>query len=305
MKLEAKHNPNSIKKHWDLMLLLVPGLVLLGVFNYGPMIGTVLAFKDFHVDLGIMKSPWVGLDNFYQLFSSMDFLNAIRNTLLISVIHMFFEFTMPILLALLLNEIRLHWFKRIIQTVTYLPYFFSWVILGGIFLLVLSRQGPLNSFLIYFGFEPIQFFTNDVWFIITLVVTKIWKGIGYGAVIYLAALSGINPTLYEAASIDGANRFQQIRNITLPSLVPTIVILFILSLGDILNAGFDQVYNMYNPLVYDVSDIIDTYVLRHMEQMDYSIATAAGLFKSIVGLVLIVGVNKITNKMTNNEQGVW
>ena len=292
-------------RHRDLVLMFAPALLFFAVFNYVPMVGAIIAFKDFRMDLGILASPWIGLENFEHLFSSGDFPRALRNTVTVSLLRLSFGFFAPIILALSLNEVRVSWYKRGVQTLTYLPYFFSWVILGGIFLLVFSYRGPANQVLQLVGVAPAEFLTDDTWFLVVLIATGIWQSVGYGAVIYLAALSGISPDLYEAAMVDGAGRWRQTLNITLPSLVPTIVTLFILSLGHILNAGFDQIYNMYNPMVYDVSDVIDTYVLRRLQTMDFGLATAAGLFKSVVGLSLVVAVNAIAKRVSGGDQGVW
>ena len=288
-----------------LVLLVLPCVLFFIVFHYVPMVGLIVAFKDFVMTEGILRSPWVGLENFRRLFASEDFPRALRNTLTISFLRLAFGFFAPIILALMLNELRLMFFKRAIQTLTYLPYFFSWVILGGIFLMMFGGDGPVNSIIRAAGHSPVSFLADDVWFIIILVATGIWQGAGYGAVIYLAALSGIDPQLYEAATIDGANRWQQTLHVTLPCLVPTIVVLFILNLGYILNAGFDQIYNMYNPMVYDVADIIDTYVLRRLISMDFGLATAAGMFKSVVGLVLVCSANWLARKISGGEYGIW
>ena len=287
------------------LLMMLPGVALLLVFAYVPMYGIVIAFKDFRMDLGILRSPWNGFENFERLFGSRDFLYALRNTVIISALQLSIGFFAPIILALLLNELRLHWYKRGVQTLTYLPHFFSWVILGGIVLLFLSSDGPINSFLRISGLQPIEFLTNDYWFIATLIMTGIWQGAGWGSIIYLAALSSIPAEQYEAAHVDGANRFQQMWHITLPSLRPTIVILLILSLGNFLSAGFDQIYNLYNPLVYDVADILDTYVLRRLTLMEYSLAATAGFFKAVVGFVLILTANMIARKLSDGEQGLW
>jgi putative aldouronate transport system permease protein len=266
--------------------------------------GIVIAFKELRLNLGILHSPWNGVENFRTLFASQDFLRALRNTVVISMLRLSVGFFAPIALALLLNEVRVGWFKRTVQTASYLPHFFSWVILGGMCLLLFSLHGPVNALLGHLGLGPVEFLTHDSWFLVTLIATGIWQAVGYGAVIYLAALAGISPTLYEAAMVDGAGRWQQLRHITLPALTPTMVTLFILSLAQILNAGFDQIYNMYNPMVYDVADILDTYVLRRLLAMDYGLATAADLFKSVVGLVLIVSVNSIVRRVSRGEQGI-
>lgn len=293
------------RPHLGLLSMLLPVMAFFLVFHYVPMAGLVVAFKDYVMSDGIFGSAWVGWDNFARLFSSEDFPRAVRNTLTISLLRLTFGFFAPVLLALMLNEIRCTAYKGSIQTLTYLPHFFSWVILGGIFLMLFSGNGPVNQFVKLLGAKPINFLTDGAWFIAVLVATGIWQGAGWGAIIYLAALSGISPQLYEAATIDGASRWQQTLHITLPCLVPTMVTLFILALGGILTAGFDQIYNLYNPMVYHVADIVDTYVLRRMFGLELSLATAAGMFKSVVGLMLVVGSNQIARKLSHGEQGVW
>ena len=289
-----------------LLLLFLPTIVFFLIFHYGPMAGLLVAFKDYVMAEGIIGSKWVGFGNFERLFFSGDFWKVIRNTLVISFLRMTFGFAAPIILALLLNELRLLLLKQTVQTFSYLPHFFSWVILGGIFLMLLSGNGPINSFVRACGGSTVPFLTNGPWFIAVIIITGIWQGAGYGAIIYLAALSGINPDLYEAAEVDGANRWQQTLHITLPSLVPTIITLFILGIGNILSAGFDQIYNMYNPMVLEVADIVDTFVLRQlMESLDFSIGTAAGMFKAVVGITLIIITNYTARKMSGGEQGVW
>lgn len=293
------------QKHKGLLLLVAPGLAFFLVFNYLPMLGLVLAFKEFRLSAGILGSEWSGLENFSRLFGGSDFPNALRNTITISFLRLAFGFFAPIVLALMLNEIRVSWYKRTVQTVTYIPYFLSWVILGGIFLMIFSQSGPANQIAQLFGVSPIEFLTDDFWFIAVVIATGIWQAAGYGAVIYLAALAGISPDLYEAAVVDGAGRWKQTLHITIPGLVPTIITLFILNLGHVLNAGFDQIYNMYNPMVYDAADIIDTYVLRRIVLMDFGLATGAGLFKSVVGLLMVVWANSLARRLSGGEQGIW
>lgn len=293
------------RRHKGLLLLVAPGLAFLLLFNYLPMFGLVLAFKEFRLSAGILGSEWSGLENFSRLFGGADFPNALRNTVTISLLRLLFGFFAPIALALMLNEIRVSWYKRTVQTVTYIPYFLSWVILGGIFLMIFSQSGPANQITQLFGVSPIEFLTNDFWFIVVVIATGIWQAAGYGAVIYLAALAGISPDLYEAAVVDGAGRWKQTLHITIPGLVPTIITLFILNLGHVLNAGFDQIYNMYNPMVYDAADIIDTYVLRRIVLMDFGLATGAGLFKSVVGLLMVVLANSLARRLSGGEQGIW
>ncbi len=292
-------------RHADLVLLIAVPLAFIFVFRYIPMFGLSIAFKEFILSVGVLRSPWVGFENFVHLFGSADFPRALRNTIVISMLRLGFGFLAPLVLALLLNELRLQLFKRFVQTITYLPYFFSWVILGGIFLMLLGGEGPINAVIQAAGQSPVSFLGDRMWFIVILIVTGIWQSAGYGAVIYLAALSGIDPCLYEAAAIDGAGRWAQTRHITLPSLTPTIIVLLVLNLGHILNAGFDQIYNMYNPMVYEVADIIDTFVLRRMVSMDFSLATAAGMFKSVAGLILVASANWLANRLSGGEHGVW
>lgn len=288
-----------------LLAMILPCVAFFLLFHYAPMLGLIIAFKDFVMSEGIVGSPWVGIEIFRRLFSSNDFPNALRNTVVISLLRLAFGFFAPIVLALLLNEVRMQGYRKVIQTLTYIPYFLSWVILGGIFLMLFSINGPVNEMIAGVGGARIEFLTDDFWFIVTIIVTGIWQSAGYGAVIYLAALSGIDPTLYEAAYVDGAGRWKQTLHVTIPSLMPTIITLLILNLGHIMNAGFDQIYNMYNPTVYDAADIINTYVLRRLQTMDFSLATAAGLFKSVIGLLLVVMANYVARRISRGEQGIW
>jgi putative aldouronate transport system permease protein len=276
-----------------------------GLFHYVPMLGLSVAFKDFVMSEGILGSSWIGLTNFEYIFDNVYFLRALRNTLVLSLLRLIFGFFAPVVLALLLNEVRVSGYKKAVQSLTYVPHFLSWVILGGIFIMLFSQSGPVNWAIQSAGGSPVGFLTDDAWFVALLVFTGIWKTAGFGAVIYLAALAGISPSLYEAAVVDGANRWQQTVHITLPCLAPTMIVLLILNLGRILDAGFDQIYNMYNPLVYDVSDILDTYVLTRMMNYEIGIATAAGMFKSVVGMILVLMANFVSRKASGGEQGVW
>jgi putative aldouronate transport system permease protein len=293
-----------LQHRWKLLMLACPFAFLI-VFSFVPMAGVLIAFKEFRMTEGILGSPWNGLDNFRRLFTGGDFTAALRNTLTISILRLGFGFLAPVVLALLLNEVRSNLYKRGVQTLTYMPHFISWVILGGIFLMLFSINGPVNTMLRSMGLDSIPFLTSDGWFLFLLISSAIWHGVGYGSVIYLAALSGIDPQLYEAAVVDGAGRWKQTLHITLPCLVPTMITLFILALGGILNAGFDQIFNLYNVSVYDVSDILDTYVLRRLMSLDYGLATAAGLFKSLVGMFLVIGANALARFISQGEQGVW
>lgn len=295
----------SFSRWGALYLMMLPGIVYYLVFRYGPIYGIVIAFKDFQVFEGILGSPWVGFEHFRTLFSSPFFARVLRNTLTISFLKVLIGFPPPIILALMLNELRRPGLRRTIQTVTYLPHFLSWVIISGILFAFLSPgSGLINNWIKAAGGQPIHFMTEDFWFVVIIVVSQIWKEVGWGAIIYLAALSGIDPNLYEAATIDGANRWQQIGHISIPGIASVIVLLFILRLGHMMDAGFEQIYILYNPQVYEVADIIDTWVFRNgIEQFRFSLATATGFFKSIVGLVLILVSNKLATKWVGH--GIW
>ena len=293
-------------KHFELLLMVLPGLLLLLIFRYGPIYGLTIAFKDFNMSDGIWGSAWSGFENFRRLFAGDEFLKTFKNTLVISLLKLLFTLPAPIVLALLLNELKGTGFKRIVQSCTYIPYFFSWIVLSGIITSVFSTRGPVNLLFSLLGAsKPVEFFGNGALFISMLIVTEVWKNYGWNSILYIATMSGIDESLYEAARIDGAGRWRQIISITIPCIIPTIVTVFILNLGGILNAGFDQIYNLYNPTVYDVSDIIDTYVLRRMDVMDYSLGTAAGLFKSVISLILVVLSNRFINLISGDELGLW
>lgn len=296
---------NSLNKQKTLYLMLLPCVIYLIIFSYAPMYGIVLAFKDFNMLKGIINSPWVGFKHFEALFADSYFQTVTWNTLKISLMRLLFGFPVPIILALLLNEVRINKFKRTIQTIIYLPHFISWIIIAGILKVFLTTDGGIvNQVIMLFGFEPVPFLTSNTYFIPMLIVSDILKEAGWGTIIYLAALAGVDPEQYEAAMIDGANRWKRLIYITLPGISVAISIMLILSLSGILNAGFDQIFNLYSPLVYETADIIDTYVFRiGLLSGKYSLATALGLFKSIIALILIL----ITNKMAKalGGSGIW
>lgn len=287
---------------WQLHLLIVPAVVLTLIFIYVPMLGLVMAFQDYKPYLGIMQSPWVGLDQFKLLFSLEESRQVIWNTLIIQVSKIFLVVLMALVFSLLLNEVRRMSVKKWIQTVVFFPHFLSWVVLGGIYTDVLALDGGYINRLIqtWFGMEPLFFLGNGDLFRFTAIFTDVWKEFGYFSIIYLAALTGINPALYEAAEIDGANRWQQTLYITLPSLIPVTIVLLTLLMGYILSAGFDQILNLYNPMVYDKGDIIDTYVYRiGLLGGNFSFATAVGFFKSVVSVILVVSCYKLAHKYAN------
>ena len=281
---KAKYNKTMIFH----IMVLIP-LAYIIIFNYVPIMGIIIAFKDFKPGLGIFGSKWVGLDQFKRLFLTNEATRAFVNTLIIATMKIICNLIIPVIFALLLNEIGHRKFKRTVQTITYLPHFLSWVVLSGIFIDFLNPSGGLvNKIITSLGFNPIFFLGNVKTFRGTLVVTDVWKNFGYNAIIYLAALTNIDPTLYEAAAVDGAGRWKQTLFITLPGISNFIALMTILGIGRILNAGFDQVFNLYNVSVYSVGDIIDTLVFRSGIQMQqYSFSTAVGLFRSLVGLILI------------------
>lgn len=288
----------DIKKDWDLYLLLIPGILTLFLFKYTPFYGLLIAFQDFNIFAGIAESEWVGLDNFRRLFSSKEFALIFQNTLVISITKIIFLFPLPIFIAVMLNEIINTKFKKAVQTVIYLPHFISWVIVSGLFINLLSINGGIiNRVIESLGGQPIGFFMDKEWFRLLLVFTDGWKEVGWGTIVYLAAIVGIEQEQFEAAKIDGANKFQQIMNITIPNIAPTIILMFILRLGNILEAGTEQILVMYNPIVYEVADVIGTYVFRvGLGTSDYSFSTAVGLFNSVISFVLIVSGNKLTKK---------
>jgi len=288
-----------------LMLMLVPAIIYYITFHYIPIYGLLIAFKDFKLANGIWASPWVGFEHFRDLFSLGSFWEVLRNTIIISLYKLIWGFPAPIILALLLNELHNAHFKKVVQTISYLPHFLSWVVLGGIFLQVLSpTTGPVNMILKYFKIEPIFFMANPKWFRSVLVITGIWKSVGWGSVIYIASLAGINPELYEACTIDGANRFQKIIHVSIPSLVPVISIMLIFAVGGIINDDFDQIFNMYNEAVYKVADVLSTYIYRvGLETMQFERSTAVGLFKNVIAFTLIVLANSITKRL--NDYGIW
>lgn len=276
----------GFRKHYTLMLL--PGAIWLLLFNLFPMYGILMAFKDFNPGFGLWGSPWVGLEHFRYMFELDDSRHIFVNTILIAGSKMIGNLIVPLVFALMLNEVKNRLFSRSVQTIVYLPHFLSWVIVAGIMLDLFSLTGPVNRMLSVFGNGPVLFFADAGLFPALVVASDIWKEFGFGAIIFFAALTSINPELYEAAAIDGASQFKRLTRITLPGILPVAVLLGTLSLGNILNAGFDQIFNLYNPAVYSTGDIIDTWVYRAgLLDMQYGLATAVGLLKSVVGLVLI------------------
>ncbi|TMV48893.1 sugar ABC transporter permease [Paenibacillus mesophilus] len=294
-----------LKKDKLLYLMAIPGILFFIVFHYVPMYGILIAFKKYNLYQGFSGSPWVGLDNFVKLFGMGGFRRALGNTIIISFYQLFFAFPAPIILAIMLNEVRHMLYKRFVQTVIYLPHFVSWIIIAGILYAFFSPStGVIKEIAVWFGYEGAitNFLSSKEYFRGLLVVSNIWKEAGFGTVLYLATIASIDPQLYEAAKVDGAKKWRQIWHITLPGLRTTIVILLIIRVGHILNAGLDQVYALYNPQVYEVSEILDTFIYKlAFEEAKYDLSTATGVFKSVIGLVLVLFTNYIAKKIDRDS----
>ncbi|SFL56160.1 putative aldouronate transport system permease protein [Paenibacillus sp. 1_12] len=290
----------TLKTQYHYLLMLIPGLILLLLFEVIPLFGSVLAFQNYIPGVPFADQEWVGLDNFEYMFLMGDSKIIFGNTIFIASMKIFFNLLIPLFFALLLNEVRSVVMKRWVQTILYLPHFLSWVILAGILTEILSLNGIVNQMLKFFHFEPIMFLAKNSWFPGIIIGSDVWKDLGFNLVIYLAALAGINPSLYEAAEVDGASRFQRIWYITLPGISSTVILLATLGIANFLNAGFDQIFNLYNPAVYQSGDIIDTYVYRAgLLQMQYSLATALGLLKSVLSFILIIVAYTVANRFND------
>lgn len=288
---------STLQKQWQYHVMLIPAIILVIIFNYIPLYGLIIAFEKYNPAMGF-ASPWVGWSNFDYLFRQPNFVRTIWNTLYIAVMKIIGGIIVPVIFSLLLNEVRSTAVKRTYQTVIYMPNFLSWVILAGVMIDLLSSDGIVNIMLGMIGVGPVSFLGDNNIFPWTMIISDIWKTFGFGTVVYLAALTGIDPGLYEAAIVDGAKRWKQTVYITLPMLVPTIILMTVLSLGNVLNAGFDQIYNLYSPMVYKSGDIIDTYVYRlGIEQAQYSVGTAVGMFKSVISGILIASSYILADKL--------
>ncbi|WP_036672698.1 ABC transporter permease [Paenibacillus sp. FSL R5-192] len=286
-----------------LYLLSLPGILYFFLFKYVPLFGSVIAFQNYNIFKGITGSDWVGLEHFQKMFSHYDFLRILNNTLLLGLYDLVIAFPVPILLAILLNELRMIVFKRLLQTIVYMPHFLSWVVISGIFMGIFSMDaGVVNKALGFLGMQPIYFLGEDSYIRSILIGSGIWRDSGYGTIIFLAAIAGINPDLYEAAEVDGAGRLKQIWSITLPSLLPTIMILLLLHIGKFLDLGFERVFVFLNPLNLESGEILDTYIYKAgLLSQQYSYTTAIGLFKSVVGLMLILLGNFFSKKTTGES----
>lgn len=278
----------TFRKEYPLHIMLIPGVILTLIYSYGPMAGLVMAFQNFEPLSGIFKSEWVGWDNFTYVFHLPDFKQVFWNTILISIFKIALFLLVPLILALLLNEVTKRWFSRLVQSTIFLPFFLSWTVLGGIVIEIFSLNGPVNSLLSFLGLKEIMFMLDNGWFRGIIIGSDVWKSMGYNMIVMLAAITGINGTLYEAAEVDGAGRWKQMLHITLPGMLPMLILLGVLSLGNILNAGFEQILIMYNPTVYEGADIIDTFVYRlGLFSQQFGPAAAVGLFKSVISLGLV------------------
>ena len=285
-----------------LLLIALPGILHFIIFRYIPLGGNIIAFQDYNMFQGFLGSPFVGFKHFVTMFTYDEFFQILKNSILLSLYSIIFGFPAPLILALLLNEVRSMWFKRPVQTLLYMPHFLSWVIVGGIFINLLATKGFVNQFLGLFGMGPYDFVTMPEFFRPIVISVSIWKEIGWGTILYLAALTAINPSLYEAAMVDGANRWRRMWHITLPSLLPTIMVLFLLRIGSVLEANVEQVLIFQNPLNRSVAEIIDTYVYRvGLLSAQFSFSTAIGMFQAIVGFILIMLLNQVSKRTTGES----
>jgi len=294
-----------IRKNLDLYICLSPGLIFFFIFAYIPMFGLLIAFKDYNIFKGVMESPWNHFQSFRDMVNLPDFYKIVRNTLMLNVLGLVFGFPAPIILAILLNEVRNKYFKRVTQSLLYLPHFMSWVLMGGMIYALLSPKfGIINQMLQWIGLEPIYFMASNNWWISVFVGSGIWSGAGWGTIIYLAAMTTLDPHLYEAASIDGAGRWKKMINITIPGIMPTIIILLILNVGHMVSIGFEQPYALMNPRVMDVADVLSTFIYDlGIRQGGFGLTTAIGMVQSVVNLMLVIGANYAANKM--GREGIW
>jgi len=305
LKSTLEAHIKHIKHDKQLLLLFIPCLVFFIIFRYGPMFGLVIAFKDYSVFKGILGSDWVGLKYFIKFFNSNDFFKLFKNTLLLGLYTLVFGFPIPVTFAILLNEVRVRWFKKTIQTFSYMPVFLSVVIVSSMVIDFLSpKKGIINQLIAWFGFEKVFFLIESGWFRTIYVVSEIWSNMGYESILYLAAIAGINPTLYEATRVDGATRFQMIRHVTIPGIMPTVLILFILKTGSMMRIGYEKVLLLYNPMTYNVADVFSTFVYRKgLLENNYSYGAAVGLFEAIVAMVLLLSANFVSRRFGGG--GLW
>ncbi|MFC5405193.1 ABC transporter permease [Cohnella soli] len=295
----------KIRRDRQLILLFIPCILFYAIFRYAPLYGLIIAFKDYSVFQGIVDSPWVGLKHFDKFFSGQDFEVLFKNTLLLGFYTLIFGFPFPIVFAILLNEVRTLWFKKTIQTFSYLPAFLSVVIISSMLIDFLSPNiGIINRIIAALGFEKTYFLIQPEWFRTIYVASDIWSTMGYEAIIYLAAIAGISPTLYEAAKVDGAGRFRAVWSVTLPSILPTILIMFILKTGSMIRVGYEKVLMLYNPATYEVADVFSTFVYRKgLLESNYSYAAAVGMFEALIAMIMVLSANFISKKA--GGRGIW
>ncbi|WP_346769937.1 ABC transporter permease subunit [Cytobacillus firmus] len=304
IKRKKRLNIKKILSNYQLYLFLLPALIYFIVFHYVPMYGVLIAFKDFVATKGIMGSPWVGFKHFERFFDSYQFWTLIKNTLGLSITQLIVGFPLPIFLALMLNQIRSERYKRFVQTVVYAPHFISVVVLAGMIYVFFSNNGLINNIILIFGGDPISFMAKPEWFKPLYIASGVWQETGWAAIIYLAALAGVSPELHEAAVMDGANKWQRIFHVDIPAIMPTAVILLILSVGNIMNIGFEKAYLLQTPMNQPAAEIIPTYVYKMgLQQAQYSFAAAVGLFNSVINLILLIAVNKFAKKLSGT--GLW
>jgi len=293
-----------MKEYKHIYIILLPTLLYFFIFKYIPMFGNIIAFQDYSITKGIINSPFVGLENFKNFFNSYKFLELLRNTVCINLYDLIFAFPAPIILALLLNEVKVMRFKKCVQTITYMPHFISTVVVSGMILNFVSSEGMINSFIQFFGGEAISFMTEPKYFYGIYVISEIWQGIGWSSIIYIAAISSIDMEQYEAATIDGAGKFQQALHITLPGISETIIILLIMKIGQMLSLGYEKIILLYNPAIYETADVISTYVYRRgLLEGDYGYSAAVGMFNSVVNFALLMSANTISKKLKGS--GLW
>ena len=294
---------DHMRAHWQIYVLLAPTIIWFIVFLYRPMIGLQIAFKDYSVFRGIEGSPWIGFEHFHTLFGSDQFVRALKNTVIISMLTLLFGFPMPILLALMFNEVLNQTYKKTVQTVVYLPHFISTVIISGIVITAFSpSSGVVNTVLDWFGFDKIYFLTKPEWFRPIFIGSGIWQEAGFSSIVFLAAIAGVNPSLYDSAVVDGASRWQMMWKITIPSIMPTIIIMLIIRIGNLLEVGFEMIILLYQPATYQTADVVNTYIYRQGLQVgQYDLAAAAGLFNAVVAFVLVMTANTISKRYSRTS----
>jgi putative aldouronate transport system permease protein len=304
-KLRFLTTLKHMKRDKQLLILFIPCILFYIIFRYGPLYGLIIAFKDYSVFTGIIDSPWAGMKHFNRFFSSPDFFLLFKNTLLLGFYSLIFGFPFPIILAIMLNEVRARWFKKTIQTASYLPTFLSVVIISSMIIDFLSpNNGLINQFISFLGFEKKYFLIDPDWFRSIYVISNIWSSTGYEAIIFLAAIASISPTLYEAAKVDGCSRFQMMRHITIPGILPTILIVFTLRTGSMIRIGYEKVLLLYNAMTYDVADVFSTFVYRKgLLESNYSYGAAVGMFEAVVAMVMLIGANSISKRLGGS--GLW